>query len=140
MSVRVLKGTAGRTVTATVLNGPLPPGPQALAWRGPAPDGVYRVIVSATDALATVQEGGRVTVDTVAPKLTLLSAARLNFRVSERSVVTLLVNGKRIVKIEKRGAFHVPFRGTVRSAARGGRGRGRQPLGARHRAVAFQAS
>jgi hypothetical protein len=73
------------------------------------------VIVSATDALATVQEGGRIAVDTVAPKLTLLSAARLNFRVSERSVVTLAVNGKRIVKIEKRGAFHVPFRGTVRS-------------------------
>jgi hypothetical protein len=73
------------------------------------------VIVSATDALATVQEGGRVNVDTTAPTLALLSAARLNFRVSERSVVTLLVNGSRIVKIEKRGAFHVPFRGTVRS-------------------------
>ena len=25
------------------------------------------------------------------------------------------VNGSRIVKIEKRGAFHVPFRGAVRS-------------------------
>jgi hypothetical protein len=111
----VLKGATGRTVTATVSNGPLAPGPQTLAWRGPAPDGVYRVIVSATDALATVQEGGRITIDTAAPNLTLLSAARLNFRVSERSVVTLLVNGKRIVKVEKRGAFHVPFRGSVSS-------------------------
>ena len=37
---------------------PAPPGPQdARAGTGPAPDGVYRALVSATDALGTVQAG-----------------------------------------------------------------------------------
>jgi hypothetical protein len=131
VNVRVLKGTSGRAVTATLVNGPLPPGQQVIPWPGPAADGAYRVIVSATDALTTVQEGGRITVDTVAPKLALVSLAKLNFRVSERSVVTLTVNGKRIVKIEKRGAFHVPFRGaprTLRAVAEDAAGNRSLPL------------
>jgi hypothetical protein len=132
VNVRILKGASGRTVVDTLLSGPLGPGPQDLDWRGPAADGVYRAIVTSTDPIASVQQGGRFVVDTLPPRLTLLSRSHLDFRVSERSTVTLTVNGKRIRKIEKPGRFHVPFTGTVRTlraVAEDAAGNDSQPVG-----------
>ena len=103
-------------MTATVLERPARARAAASSpGAGRRADGVYRVIVSATDALATVQEGGSDHRRHRRSEARAPLRREAHFRVSERSVVTLIVNGKRIVKIEKPGAFHVPFRGTVRT-------------------------
>ena len=68
----------------------------------------------ATDALTTVSLTQPLTVDTQAPQLRVLSLARMRFALDEPSIVTLLVNGLRIVKVEPSGVFHVPFAGHPR--------------------------
>jgi hypothetical protein len=113
VSVRVQRG---KTVLGSVFEGDLQPGPQRYVWRGdfgagPLPDGPYQALVSATDTVGTVSQGATFTLDTTAPVLKLVSGPKLNFRISERSVVRLTVDGKRIVKLEKAGAFHVPHAG-----------------------------
>ena len=95
-------------------------GPQSVVWDGAAgsarvPDGRYTAIVSATGPIATATQSAAVVVDTRAPRLRLLSFRRLDFWVSEPATVTLHVNGRRIVKVERAGRFHVPFAGRVRS-------------------------
>ena len=94
-------------------------GPQSVVWNGSAgatrlPDGRYSAVVSAAGAFATPTQSARVVVDTRAPRLRLLSFRRLDFWLSEPATVTLHVNGRRIVKLERAGRFHVPFTGRVR--------------------------
>ena len=110
---------AGATV-ASVLAGVLAAGPQRLTWDGATaagtrlPDGSYRAILSVTDPIGTVTQSVAFASDTTAPRISILSLRRLRFRVSEQATVTVLVNGRRIRKIEPRGAFHIPFRGVPR--------------------------
>jgi hypothetical protein len=99
-----------------VFDGDLQPGPERYVWRGdfgagPIPDGPYQALVTATDTVGTVSQGATFTLDTTAPVLSLVSGPKLNFRLSERATVRLTVDGKRIVKLEKAGAFHVPHVG-----------------------------
>jgi hypothetical protein len=49
--------------------------------------------------------------DTAAPRLRVLSLAGLRFTLSEPATLALVVNGRRIVKLAKAGALHVPFAG-----------------------------
>jgi flagellar hook assembly protein FlgD len=111
---------AGEPV-ATAFSGVLPAGAQRLTWDGATaggtrlPDGSYRAILRVTDSIGTVTQTVAFTSDTTAPRISILSLRRLRFRVSEKSTVTLLVNGRRIRKIQH-GTFHVPFRGVPRTA------------------------
>jgi hypothetical protein len=95
-------------------------GPQQLAWDGSTggtrvADGSYDVVVSATDALATVIQKVPLTVDTTAPVVTLVSFSKLRFRITEAANVIVIVNGKRIPLAVSAGAFHVPFKGRPRT-------------------------
>jgi len=113
VSLRVQRG---KTVLGSVFEGDLQPGPQRYVWRGDfgaglLPDGPYQALVSSTDQVGTVSQGATFTLDMTAPVLKLVSGPKLNFRLSERAVVRLTVDGKRIVKLEKAGAFHVPHAG-----------------------------
>jgi hypothetical protein len=52
------------------------------------------------------------TIDTVAPTLTVVDPTRLTFTVDEAATVTVLVNGRvRIVRQVARGRFTVPYEG-----------------------------
>jgi hypothetical protein len=109
-----------RQPVATIFAGPLPAGQQQLVWDGrigsaPAPDARYVAVLTVTDALGTASQRAALTIDTTPPTLRLLSLRQLRFRLSERAVVTLLVNGARIRKLEPRGVFHVPFKGVPRT-------------------------
>jgi hypothetical protein len=113
VSVRVRRGSAD---AGTVFEGDLQAGAQRYVWRGDfggvkLADGPYQALVAATDPLTTVSQGATFTIDSTAPVLTLVSGPKLNFRLSERAVVRLTVDGKRVVKIERAGAFHVPHAG-----------------------------
>jgi hypothetical protein len=116
--LRILRGTAA---LATPFAGPLAVGLQKLSWDGAtstggrAPDGTYKAELTVTDQLGPVTQVVAVRLDTVAPRLRVLSLARLQFTLSEPARVTLTINGRRIVKLEKRGAFHVPFAGRPRT-------------------------
>jgi hypothetical protein len=106
------------SVVATAFNGPLAVGPHVLAWDGTnagvrVPDGAYDAVAVVTDQLGEVALTTAVTVDTTPPVLTLLDPARLRFQLSEPATVTLLVNNQRIVKVEPKGAFSVPWVGAV---------------------------
>jgi hypothetical protein len=94
----------------------LSPGPQQLPWDGTGEgirlgDGVYDLVVAATDPLTTVTQRAQVTVDTTPPLVTLLSLAKLRFRTTEDASVIATVNGKRIVLSVHAGPFRIPFAG-----------------------------
>ena len=106
---------AGATV-ATVFSGTLEPGPHAIDW-DPAPyqlpDGAYRAVATVTDGLGNVSLTLPFAIDTTPPVLTILSAPQLRFSLSEPGTVTLLVNNRRVVKVEPKGTFSIPYQGEV---------------------------
>jgi flagellar hook assembly protein FlgD len=110
-------------VLATVFDGTLGPGAEAVTWNGTAngaqlPDGAYELALTVTDALGEVQQTLPMTIDVTPPVLTIVDATRLAFTLSEPATVTLLVNGQtRIVVGEPVGAFAVPFAGQVTSVS-----------------------
>jgi hypothetical protein len=112
-----LRVLSGRTPVATLLDAQLDPGPQQLPWDGGGlPDGLYSVVLSATDSLMTSQETTKLTLDRVPPVLGLLSLRYLRFRLSEPARLTLVVNGSaHRLTIRKAGVFRVGHRGTVRT-------------------------
>ena len=67
-----------------------------------------------TDALGPVTQTVAVRLDTTPPRLRALSFARLQFRLNEAARVTFTINGRRIVRQSKPGAFHVVFAGRPR--------------------------
>ncbi len=100
-------------VVATLLDGMLEAGGQVLDWDGtsggvPVPDGAYEAVLTVTGAAGPISIGVPITVDTIAPTLRIVDAAKLRFWLSEPATVTLLVNGKRVVKVEPEGPFSVP--------------------------------
>ncbi|MDQ5819829.1 MAG: hypothetical protein M3540_00100, partial [Actinomycetota bacterium] len=115
--LRILRGTAE---VALPFNGPLAVGTQKLSWDGTtstgarAPDGAYRAELTVTDQLGPVKQTVPVRLDTVAPRLRALSLARLRFTLTEPARVAFTINGRRIVKLAKRGTFSVPFAGAPR--------------------------
>jgi len=101
---QVIKGTG---VAANPPLGPLEVGPQTLTWDGTrddgttAPDGVYTLSLTMTDALTTFTKTATVTLDSTPPKLTVLSYRMLRFRTSEPLVLTLLVGTSRYTRTLK---------------------------------------
>jgi hypothetical protein len=94
-------------------------GPQTLTWDGsgfgaPLFDGTYLATITVTDQLGDVQLALPITIDTVAPRLTLVDKATLRFGLDEPATVTVLVNQKtRIQLAEPKGTFRIPFQGAV---------------------------
>jgi hypothetical protein len=108
-------------VAASLFTGQAGPGPQTMTWDGtgggvPLADGSYTAVFTYTDALGQVEQSLPLTIDTKPPTLTLLDAATLQFSVDEPATVTAVVNGTtRIVRLEPKGTFTLPFQGTVTS-------------------------
>jgi hypothetical protein len=105
---------AGKTI-APVYSATLPPGTQSVGWNAAGTkDGTY------AGALTTSGEVGSATrtllfrVDTKPPILRARSFRALSFWVSEPTTVTLVVNGRRLVRTVRAGAFSYRH-GRVRS-------------------------
>jgi hypothetical protein len=102
---------------ATPFQGVLDAGPHTLAWDGvvngaPLVDGKVTLTLTVADALGDVPIAMPLTIDTVAPTLTVVDPTRLTFAVDEAATVTVLVNGRvRIVRQVARGRFTVPYEG-----------------------------
>jgi N-acetylmuramoyl-L-alanine amidase-like protein len=106
-------------VVGSPFQGQLGIGPQTLVWDGsgfgaPLYDGTYFATITVTDQLGDVQVSRPITIDNTAPKLALLDKATLTFTLDEPATVTVLVNQKtRIVIVEPKGTFRIPYQGTV---------------------------
>jgi N-acetylmuramoyl-L-alanine amidase-like protein len=105
---------AGKTV-APVYSATLPPGAQSVGWNAAGTkDGTY------AGALTTSGEVGSATrtllfrIDTKPPTLRATSFSNLRFWVSEPAKITLIVNGARVVRSVRAGAFSYRH-GRVRS-------------------------
>ena len=107
------------TVVASPFQGELAAGANTLAWDGtangaPLPDGRYVAVFTVTDGLGAVQIPISVTIDTRPPALTLVDPRLLRFTLDEPATVTVLIDGTtRIVRAEPKGAFTVPFQGSI---------------------------
>jgi flagellar hook assembly protein FlgD len=104
-------------VVATLFVGQLGPGVQTIGWDGTSagtrlPDGQYTAVVTATDSLATVSLLVPFAVDTVAPGLTVLNGAALQFQLTEPGTVAGTVNGQPVSAAEPLGAFTFPWTGS----------------------------
>jgi hypothetical protein len=90
----------------------LPPmvGLETLTWSGqlddgsPAPDGAYTLSLTITDDMTTFTRTGMLTLDTAAPKITVLSYRNLRFRVSEAATLTLVVGTRRYTRVLRKAA------------------------------------
>ena len=83
-------------------------GPQTLTWDGRsptarrAPDGTYTLALSITDDVTTFTRTATLTLDTTAPRITVLSYRNLRFRVSEPATLTLVVGTQRYTRVLKK--------------------------------------
>jgi len=104
-----------------IFTGTLPTGSQSIGWSGKAtdastvPDARYRATLTIGTAPLVYTESVPLTVDTRAPRLSLVSLSPLRIRVGERASIRGVVNGRRIATSAKPGVFRLAFRGTVRS-------------------------
>lgn len=113
--VQVMVERSGVTV-ATLFSGQLGPGFQTIGWDGTSagqhlPDGQYTAVVTATDPLATVSLLTQFAIDTVAPTLTVVNGAALQFQLSEPATVTAVINGQTTTAAEPAGVFTFPYVG-----------------------------
>jgi hypothetical protein len=110
-------GTTHRPIFA----GNLPQGEQQVRWSGTAmdgstvPDGVYRATLTLGTPPLSVSQWLPLTVDTVAPTLTLMSLYPLRLKVNDRASVIAVVNGRTLKTSAKPGIFRLAFRGTLHS-------------------------
>jgi len=111
---------AGQT-SIPFFSGLLPAGSQTLPWNGLAtdgtkvPDGRYRATLTIGTPPLAYTESVPLAVDTLAPRLVLVSRAPLRLRVDEKASIRGTVNGKRIATSAKPGVFRLGFRGSVRT-------------------------
>ena len=105
LTFQVLQGT--QVVAAPTMPPPVV-GPQTLTWDGRvaggsrAPDGTYTLALSITDDVTTFTRTAPVTLDTTAPRITVLSYRNLRFRLSEPAQLTLVVGTKRYTRVLKK--------------------------------------
>ena len=98
----------GTTPLTSLVSGQLPAGPQAVAWDGRAPDGVYRLALTITDAIGPVTQEYKVQVDRRAPVLKRVSKRPLRVSLSEPARVTFLADGVPLTfRRPKAGIFKV---------------------------------
>jgi hypothetical protein len=119
-AVRLDIAQGGKTV-ASVYSASLPPGAQTIGWNAAGrKDGTYAGVLTTTGEVGSATRNALFRVDTKRPTLRALSFRSLRFWVSEPTTVTLFVNGTRVVRTVKAGAFsyrHGRVR-TVRITAR----------------------
>ena len=105
--LQVLQGT---TVVATPVVASLDAGAQTLSWNGTlsdgtiAPDGSYTLALTITDPYTTFTRTASVTLDSVAPVISVLSYKTMRFRLSEPVTLTLVVGAKRYSRTLKSAA------------------------------------
>jgi hypothetical protein len=105
--LQVLQGT---TVVAMPVVASLDAGAQTLSWNGTladgtiAPDGSYTLALTITDPYTTFTRTASVTVDSVAPVISVLSYKTMRFRLSEPATLTLVVGAKRYSRTLKSAA------------------------------------
>jgi hypothetical protein len=83
----------GTAELATVFDGLLPAGPQALAWSGGIRDGTYSAALTITDSIGPVTQLLPVRVDRVAPRIKLVNKRPLRVSLSEPARVTFIADG-----------------------------------------------
>jgi len=107
----------GSVVAATVFDGDLGPEPQRFPWDGgELPDGSYKAVLSATDALMTVRQTVPLRIDRAPPVLRLASFRLLRFWLSEPARLTVVLNGRtHRLTLKRPGYFRVGHRGSVRA-------------------------
>jgi flagellar hook assembly protein FlgD len=107
LGFQVLQGT--QVVAAPVVP-PAVVGPQTLTWDGlltdgsQAPDGTYTLALTITDDVGMFTRTARLTIDTTAPVIKVLSYRNLRFRVSEPATLTLIVGTRRYTRVLKKAA------------------------------------
>jgi hypothetical protein len=97
----------GTQVVAAPPLAPLLAGPQLLTWDETladgthAPDGPYTLALGVTDDVGTFTRTANITLDTTAPRITVLSYRNLRFRVSEPATLTLVVGTRQFTRTLK---------------------------------------
>jgi hypothetical protein len=104
-SVRLDVARAGKTI-APVYSANLGVGSQTVGWNvSGVKDGKYAGVLTAANDIGTVTHTALFRIDTIAPRLRALSLRRLRFTVSEPATIRLTVNGRRITRAVRAGAF-----------------------------------
>jgi hypothetical protein len=119
-NVRLDIAQAGRTI-ASVYSADVNPGVQTVGWNGAgSKDGKYAGVLTATNEIGTVTHTASFRIDTAPPRLRVSSFRALRFSVSEPATIRLTVNGRRITRTVRAGAFSFRLKGvrTVRIDAR----------------------
>jgi hypothetical protein len=105
---------AGKTV-APVYSATLPPGTESIGWKAAGTkDGTYAGALTTSGVAGSATRTVLFRIDTTPPRLRALSFSALRFWVSEPAKVTLIVNGRRVVRSVRAGAFSYRH-GRVRS-------------------------
>ena len=86
VSLQVLRGTDVVAAPPAVVTA----GSQTLTW-GALPDGTYTVALTLTDDVGTLTRSLPLTIDTTAPRVTVLSYKNMRFRVGEAATLLLTV-------------------------------------------------
>jgi flagellar hook assembly protein FlgD len=109
-----VEATRRGAVPIPVFAGPLSAGENAFTWSGDqpegvlAPDGRYTFSVRAANAVGTVTQTSPVTLDTVRPRVQVVSRAPLRVRVSEPALLQLTIDGRiRAVKVARAGVIRL---------------------------------
>jgi flagellar hook assembly protein FlgD len=100
-------------LVGTLVNEALGAGPAQVAWDGrlgakPVPDGAYQLVLKVKDAVTTSTQTFPVVVDTTAPRLRLVSRARVRFWTNEPATITAMVGARRATKHVRAGYFTLP--------------------------------
>jgi hypothetical protein len=104
--LRIMRGSR---IVATPFEGPLPAGPQRLAWTPNLGEGNYAAVVEAAGPLGVRAQTARFVVDVTRPRLRLLSARLMRFSVSEGGTLVVTAGGQTArVPVARRGWVLVP--------------------------------
>jgi hypothetical protein len=96
---------AGKVV-APVYAASLKAGPQTVVWKAATTkDGTYAGVLTTTGEVGTAARSVLFRIDKTRPQLRALSFRALRFWVSEPARITLVVNGARVVRSVRAGAF-----------------------------------
>jgi flagellar hook assembly protein FlgD len=117
-SVATLTLDAG-TTHIPVFSGTLSAGDQQVPWSGLAPDGtrvpdgVYRATLTLGVPPLALSQSVPLTIDTIPPKLILVSLRPLRLKVDDRASIIALINGQTLKTSAKPGVFRLAFRETL---------------------------
>jgi flagellar hook assembly protein FlgD len=98
----------GTRIVATIWSGTASTGAQSTTWNGSQPtgripDGTYSLVLTAVSTIGTSTRSVPLRVDTVPPRIVVVSFRRLIFRISEAATVTVMADGHRYVRSVRAG-------------------------------------